>query len=297
VFGSRVERAVSINILIGTSARVSGVELGSLLNFVTFDVDGLQGAGVGNVVLGGLHGLQMAGVVNWAGSAQRGAAQLAGVVNLMPGAMNGVQLAGVANWAGQVFGPQISVVNVADTVLGVQVGVVNIARLVQGTQIGVLNLARKVDGVSIGILTLERQGRHALEVWGDTEGGVRAAFKLGSRSLSTVFAAGLEPLADPLRWSYGLGLGARFDLGEPFFLDVDAVLVSQHAGSADWNVVGWGNLLPTAHAVAGWRVFGRVAVTAGIDVDVYVPGLSRNADGSAVETTRVQPRLAIGLQL
>jgi hypothetical protein len=297
VFGSKVERAVSINILIGTSARVTGVELGSLLNFVTFDVDGLQGAGVGNIVLGGLHGLQMAGVVNWAGSAARGAAQLAGVVNLMPGAMNGVQLAGVANWAGQVFGPQISVVNIADTVLGVQVGVVNIARLVQGTQIGVLNLARKVDGVSIGILTLEQRGRHALEVWADTEGAVRAAFKLGSRSLSTVFVAGCEPLSDPLRWSYGLGLGARFEIGEPFFLDVDALLVSQHAGTADWNVVGWGNLLPSAHAVAGWKVFGPVAVTAGIDVDVYVPGLSRNPDGSAVGTTRAEPRLAIGIQL
>jgi hypothetical protein len=297
VFGSKVERAVSINILIGTSARVTGVELGSLLNFVTFDVDGLQAAGIGNIVLGGLHGLQMAGVVNWAGSADRGAAQLAGVVNLMPGVMNGVQLAGVANWAGQVFGPQISVVNVADTVLGVQVGVVNVARLVRGTQIGVLNFARKVDGVSIGLLTLEQRGRHALEVWGDTDGGLRAAFKLGSRSLSTVFAAGWEPLSDPVRWSYGLGFGARFDLGEPFFADVDALLGSQHAGTADWNVAGWGNLLPSLHAVAGWKVFGPVAVTAGIDVDLYVPGLSRNPDGSAVGATRVEPRFAIGLQL
>lgn len=297
VFGSKTERTVSINILIGTSARVTGVEFGSLVNFVARDVDGLQAAGIGNIVLGGLHGLQMAGVVNWAGSAERGAAQLAGVVNLMPGAMNGVQLAGVANWAGQVFGPQISVVNIADTVSGVQVGVVNIARLVQGTQIGVLNLARKVDGVSIGILTLEQRGRHALEVWGDTNGGLRAAFKLGSRSLSTVFTAGCEPLTDPVRWSYGLGLGARFDLGEPFFLDVDAVLGSQHAGTADWNVAGRGNLLPSLHAVAGWKVFGPVAVTAGIDVDVYVPGLSRDPDGSAVGATRVEPRFAIGIQL
>jgi hypothetical protein len=297
VFGSKAERAVSINILIGTSARVTGVEFGSLLNFVTYDVDGLQGAGIGNIVLGGLHGLQMAGVVNWAGSAERGAAQLAGVVNLMPGAMNGVQLAGVANWAGQVFGPQISVVNVADTVSGVQVGVVNIARLVQGTQIGVVNLARKVDGVSIGLLTLEQRGRHALEVWGDTSGGVRAAFKLGSRSLSTVFTAGWEPLSDPVRWSYGLGLGARFEIGDPFFVDVDVLLGSQHAGTADWIQVGWGNLLPSLHAVAGWKVFGPVAVTAGIDVDVYVPGLSRDPDGSGVGATRVAPRVVIGLEL
>jgi hypothetical protein len=297
VFGSRVERAVSINLLIGTSARVTGVEFGSLLNFVTLDVDGLQGAGVGNIVLGELHGLQMAGVVNWAGSGAKGAAQVAGVVNLMPGAMNGGQIAGVANWAGQVFGPQISVVNVADTVRGVQIGVVNVARLVQGTQIGVLNLARKVDGVSIGLLTLEEQGRHALEVWGDPGGGLRAAFKLGSRSLATVVAAGWEPGTDPVRWSYGIGLGARFDLGTPFFLDVDALVGSQHAGTLDWATVGWGNLLPTLHAVAGWKVLGPVAVSAGIDVDVYVPGMSRNPDGSAVDAARVVPRVAIGLQL
>ena len=297
MFGSNAERAVSINILIGSSARVTGVEFGSVLNLVALDVDGIQGAGIGNIVLGELHGLQMAGVVNWAGSADQGAAQIAGVVNLMPGVMNGVQLAGVANWAGQVFGPQISVVNVADTVSGVQIGVVNVARLVKGTQIGVVNLARKVDGVSIGLLTLEQRGRHALEVWGDTSGGLRAAFKLGSRSLATVFAAGWEPGTDPVRWSYGLGLGARFEIGDPFFADVDALVVSQHAGTGDWATAGWGNLLPTLHAVAGWKVFGSLAVTAGIDVDVYVPGLSRNPDGSAVGASRVEPRVAIGLEL
>jgi hypothetical protein len=211
--------------------------------------------------------------------------------------MNGVQVAGAANYARQVFGPQISVVNVADTVLGVQVGVVNVARLVKGTQVGVINLARKVDGVSLGILTLEERGRHALEVWGDIDGGLHAAFKLGSRALATVFAAGCVPGTDPVQWSYGIGLGVRVPLPEPFFSDVDVLLGSQHAGAADWSTFGTGNLLPGLHAVAGWAVFGRLAVTAGIDVDVYVPGLSRNPDGSAVGTVRSAARFAIGLEL
>ena len=194
-----------------------------------------------------------------------------------------------------MFGPQISVVNIADTVLGVQVGVVNVARLVKGTQVGVINLARKVDGVSLGVLTLEEQGRHALEVWGDTGGGLHAAFKLGSRTLSTVFAAAFVPGTDPVRWSYGIGLGVRVPLPEPFFADVDALLLSQHAGAADWSMVGMGNLLPTLHAVAGWKVFGPLAVTAGIDVDVYVPGLSRYPTGWSVGEVRLEPRFAIGL--
>jgi len=175
--------------------------------------------------------------------------------------------------------------------------VVNVARLVKGTQVGVINLARKVDGVSLGILTLEERGRHALEVWGDTDGGIHAAFKLGSRSLSTVFAAGCIPNTDPVQWSYGIGLGVRVPLPEPFFADVDVLLGSQHAGAADWSTFGMGNLLPGLHAVAGWAVFGRLAVTAGIDVDVYVPGLSRNPDGSAVGTARSAARFTIGLEL
>jgi hypothetical protein len=295
VFNSPFERGVSINILVGSSARVTGLEVGGLVNLVARDVDGFQAAGIGNIVVGNLHGLQIAGVVNWAGSSDRGAAQLAGAVNVMPGVMNGVQVAGAVNYARQVFGPQISVVNVADTVLGVQVGVVNVARLVKGTQVGVINLARKVDGASLGVLTLEERGRHALEVWGDTDGGLHAAFKLGSRTLSTVFAAGCVPGTDPVSWSYGIGLGARVTLPEPFFADVDALLGSQHSGAADWSTFGMGNLLPTLHAVAGWRVFGQLAVTAGIDVDVYVPGLSRNSDGSAVGSVRLAPRFAIGL--
>jgi hypothetical protein len=297
VFNSPAERDVSINILIGSSARVTGVEFGSLVNLVARDVDGLQGAGIGNIVLGGLHGLQMAGVVNYAGSADRGAGQVSGVVNVVSGVMNGVQVAGAANYARQVFGPQISVVNIADTVLGVQVGVVNVARLVKGTQVGVLNLARKVDGVSVGVLTLEERGRHALEVWGDTDGGVHAAFKLGSRALSTVFVAGVEPAAVPVRWSYGIGLGGRIPLSEPFFADIDATLGSQHVGAADWSTIGWGNLLPSLHAAAGWNVFRSLAVTAGIDVDVYVPGLSRNPNLTAVEEVRFAPRLTVGLEL
>jgi hypothetical protein len=295
VFNSRAERDVSINILIGSSARVTGIEFGSLVNLVARDVDGLQGAGIGNIVLGGLHGLQLAGVANYAGSADRGAAQVAGVANVVPGVMNGAQVAGAANYARQVFGPQISVVNIADTVFGVQVGVVNVARLVKGTQVGVFNLAHKVDGVSVGILTLEERGRHALEVWGDTDGGLHAAFKLGSRTLSTVFAAGCVPGTDPVPWSYGIGLGVRVPLPEPFFADLDALLGSTHTGTEDWSTFGMGNLLPTLHAVAGWRVFGPVAVTAGIDVDVYVPGLSRNPDGSDVGAVRLAPRFAIGL--
>ncbi len=295
VFSSLAERDVSINILVGSSARVTGVELGGLMNLVARDVGGFQGAGIGNVVLGELHGLQMAGVANYTGSADRGAAQVAGVVNVTSGVMNGVQVAGAANYARQVFGPQISVVNIADTVLGVQIGVVNVARLVKGTQVGVLNLARKVDGVSLGILTLEERGRHALEVWGDTTGGLHAAFKLGSRSLATVFAAGCVPGTDPVLWSYGIGLGARVSLGEPFFADVDVLLGSMHTGTGDWSTVGMGNLLPTLHAVAGWKVFGPLSVTAGIDVDVYVPGLSRSWDGSAVDAVRIAPRFAIGV--
>jgi len=297
VFDSTAERAVAVNVLVGSSARVAGVELGGSANFVARDVQGFQAAGVANIVRKGLHGVQLAGVVNWAGSSSRGAGQLAGALNVPDGVMYGVQLAGGVNFARQVFGPQISVVNIADTVAGVQVGVVNVARLVKGTQVGVLNHARKVDGASVGLLTLEQRGRHALEVWGDTDGGLHASFKLGARTLSTVFAAGVEPASDPVRWSYGLGLGVRVPLSEPFFADVDALLVSQHAGGDDWTAFGMGNLLPSVHAVAGWKVFGRLAVTAGVDLDVYVPGLSRDPDGSTVDEMRLAPRFALGVQL
>jgi hypothetical protein len=102
---------------------------------------------------------------------------------------------------------------------------------------------------------------------------------------------------DPVQWSYGLGLGVRVPLPGPFFADVDALLLSQHAGTWDWSTFGIGNLLPTLHAVAGWKVLGSLAVTAGIDVDFYVPGFSRYPAGWTVGEVRLAPRFAVGLGL
>ena len=113
-----------------------------------------------------------------------------------------------------------------------------------------------------------------------------------------MFAAGWEPGTDPVRWSYGLGLGARFDARRAVLRGRGRAASSRSTRARGTGPrSGWGNLLPTLHAVAGWKVFGPVAVTAGIDVDVYVPGMSRNPDGSAVGASRLAPRLAIGLEL
>jgi hypothetical protein len=189
----RHEYTVSLNLLIGTSYAIRGVELASVMNITEHQVLGYQAAGVGNILNGRLAGVQSAGVFNivagesragqWAGVfniAQGKAAfaqgagvfniaasefrgfQGAGVFNIGRGAVSGFQGAGVFNLVeGAVSGAQMAgVFNRAESVSGAQVGLVNVSEEVHGAQVGLVNIASgDVHGVQIGLINVSRHTR------------------------------------------------------------------------------------------------------------------------------------------
>lgn len=90
---------VSLNLFIGVSGGVDGMELGGFINVDRFFVRGFQAAGFGNSVGGYLDGLQVAGFYNVVGGDAR-YVQGAGFINVTAGAQSGLQAAGFANVVG-----------------------------------------------------------------------------------------------------------------------------------------------------------------------------------------------------
>ena len=256
---------------------------------------GGQSAGLANVVLDSTIGAQVAGVFNWTGGAVSGA-QVSGVFNWAGASISGAQVSGVLNWGRTVCGPQISVLNVAGTISGAQVGVINIADHVSGVQVGVINISRQIDGVPIGVLSVEGRGRHALDLWVDTDGVPYAQFSLGTRWLYTVLSAGWSPGTSPSLWSLGAGLGGRAVLG-PAFLDADLALVMQRSGTSGWDTSPLGLMYPRVRLVAGYPLSGWLAVTAGVSVRALVPTLSDSIPGADPRTTTLQPSFVVGVHI
>src|SRR3546814_1682433 len=74
-----------------------------------------------------LQGVQAAGVHNMVLVSMRGV-QLGGAYNRVRGEVRGLQVSGVVNSAGVLKGVQVGVINIADSSAGYSIGLVNIIR-------------------------------------------------------------------------------------------------------------------------------------------------------------------------
>ena len=143
---------VSLNILAGFNGGVDGVEVAGLVNILKYDMNGWQIAGIGNTVFGsskgaqfaGIYnvnfksadGFQIAGIVNYATKSTI-TGQFAGIVNSVIDSVNGVQAAGIVNFAlGVENGAQIA--GIVNSSLGNTQGgqIAGIANLTNGTTNG-----------------------------------------------------------------------------------------------------------------------------------------------------------------
>ncbi len=276
-----------------TGGDAGWMQSSGVVSFCGGELLGFQGSGVGGLALGGGRGVQAAGVFAIAGGPFTGI-QASGVANWAQGAFRGVQVSGAVNYAERMIGPQISVVNIADTVSGAQVGIVNIARTVKGTQVGIVNISNQIDGIPIGLVTVAQNGRQQLEYWTDTDGSQNLGFSLGSKHTYTLFSAGWKPGTE--QWSYGIGLGGRVII-DRFFIDFDGSAVSVHNGFNDWLITGPGALVPIVRIMPGLKLFGDLAVTAGVALRFYVPGVSPSPDGTVLTDVRVVPSFLVGAQI
>ncbi len=279
-------RRLSLNIVGGLHHDIHGVEAGSVVNIVTGRVDGLQAAGVANLVRGEVHGSQFAGALNVAMGGVQGI-QIAGGVNVA-GDVRGVQIAGAVNLARRVNGTQLtSALNVTKDLRGLQVGALNIAGRSSGMQVGIINIATddSPEANALGLLSFVRHGYNHIELWTSDTGLVNLGVKFGGKHMYTLIMAGLSQFSgDPVE--FGLGWGGHFQLTSRLYLDIDALGGSRLAAN---NPARIEDLLVRARAALGLRIFGRLAVFAGIKTNVAIAFDFRDPRDTPLGWTRVTP--------
>lgn len=177
---------ISLNLLIGSSAGLQGVEFGGIGNIEKDFANGMQYAGIFNSVGGPVNGIQLSGFFNFVKGDLNGI-QFAEFGNFNGSFTNGIQIAGFMNTSKSLKGIQGSgFMNITDDVLGVQgssfmniadrargfqgsgfmniageakgaqaASFLNIADRIEGAQLsGFLNIADKVKGLQLGIINI-----------------------------------------------------------------------------------------------------------------------------------------------
>jgi hypothetical protein len=254
----RTTNNVSVNVFVGATGGVSGVEIGGLLNSVKNDVKGFQVAGLGNNVgknvtgtqvggifnanKGSITGVQAAGLFNF--SRQGEAFQGAGLMNIVPGEFDGLQASGLFNVAGkrsdafQAAGlfnvnageskMQIGAVfNVAKEVKVGQVsGLINVAESVDGFQIGFINISDTVSGVPIGLINIVKYGYNKFELYSSEMLFFNLSFKLGVKKFYNIFHFGTRlPRFNNFSWGLGYGIGTVLDITSKTYANIEAQVI------------------------------------------------------------------------
>ena len=195
---------VSVNLLAGYSLGVNLLELGLGFNVVRWDVNGLQAAGIANLVGRQVHGVQVSGMANLVIGSVEGV-QASGIVNLTAENFRGLQIGGINVTGGDLHGWQLATgLNVARTVhRGHQVGFVNYADSSATTPFGYFSFVRL-------------NGYRRLELTTDELNYGNVTFKTGVRKLYNIFTFSTSGFAPnkPLG-SIGYGLGTAWYLGNP----------------------------------------------------------------------------------
>lgn len=242
IFSSGTDRNISINLVAGSSASVSGVEVAALWNSDSRDVSGFQVAGLGNIVAGDVRAFQVSGVANWAGRDVR-FSQLAGVANVAGGGVSGAQVAGLGNIAG-LWDGRTEFVDGRRSLRGVQVaGGANFsANGVQGLQLaGGGNWSRsRVSGVQVA-----GGFNHALMVSGVQVGTVNSVGTIAGAQLGVVNIAGTVKgsqigLVNISERMYGIPLGL-------ISIEKDGVKAFETMVGGAWDSLGLVFKLGTRH--------------------------------------------------
>ncbi len=249
----RTANAFSLDLLLGNSAALRGVEI--------------SGLGSRN---GAVEGVQVAGLANWvdAGTYGQGGdargVQIAGLGNWTGGSLRGVQIAGLLNVASDATGVQVAgITNVASGTSAVQLALANVSRRVTGAQLGLVNVAEDAD-VSIGLFSWITHGTHDAAL-ASTEYGVFAEADTGGRTLYSILTAGAAFGSHPRRYLAGLGLGWRALADRPVVLDVQAVAMQM----VDEDHLT-DRYLGVGRAVVGLRLVGPLSLFAGPTFNVFV---------------------------
>jgi len=215
ILSPQITNKLSLNIIGGYTAGLTGVELGSVINIDKGRVQGLQAAGITNVVGGPVKGVQLAGSHNIVLDSVKGL-QAAGIGNFNKGKLKGVQLAGIMNKVSDSLeGMQAAgIINVTKKQMnGLQLaGIINIAHKLKGVQAGLINIADTSEGYGIGLINIVKHGMHEISLFADEVAPLNIAYRSGNDKLYSILIAGYNPSNDRRSYLYGFGLGHRFHL-------------------------------------------------------------------------------------
>jgi hypothetical protein len=305
----QVTNYLVLNLTVGRAQFVKGAAVGIVGSIVENDLSGYAGSTFFNIVNGRMAGAETAAIFNIAGG-PAGFLQAAGVFNIASRDFAGAQLAGVFNVCnGNVSGLQSSaVLNTARDVAGVQIGLFNAAKKVTGLQIGLINISEDNEGVALGLVNVSKNGIHDVEVWQDSGNFTNAAFKLGTKYSYGILLGGCDFIDDDRSWYAGAGFGFRIPI-EPIFIDIDALMTARYRESQDPLATAFETtLLPQMRLKVGFRIFGIFALFAGVNVQVFIPGLLYDPAymtgpsfdvpiGGSGQPVTVVPRFFFGIQL
>jgi hypothetical protein len=264
VYFSQEDRVVSLNILWGGARDVRGFQYSTLLNADSGDLHGFEFAGLANAVRG-----------------RAGGVQFAPIANVAEGGFGGAQVFSLVNVSG-------------GDARGAQVGLVNVASHIAGAQVGLVNISDRLDGAAIGLVNIERGGVLSPQLWTENASSARVGYAFGTRIIYTIASVGFDFGTQPQSPSASLGMGGRLTIG-PFFGDLDLSWreIFGDAGNLDFSRP---QARLEARALAGFPGKGA-GLMAGCALEAYVPGLSREDDGSQVTAFRVEPRIIVGAKL
>jgi hypothetical protein len=228
---------------------VKGTEVGGLFNSTRWDVQGIQWSGLGNIVfgetratqisllgintnLGNVQGLQLAGMANILTDKLIGI-QIAGAANLTLGDIRGVQIAGGLNFAARDVYTQISALAnwAGGNVGGVQASLLfNRASWVGGNQVGLVNVCDSIAGVPMGLISFVRKGYRQLELSFAEDLHLNLGARIGVRKFYSIFHWGAR--VDELSWGIGYGFGTSLTMGRRSWLSAE--LLGIHVNEKEW---------------------------------------------------------------
>ncbi|MGB2869554.1 MAG: hypothetical protein WBD36_13950 [Bacteroidota bacterium] len=327
--GYLVVNNISLNLFLGSTARVRGFEMGLFANHIREHAQGFQLAGVTNGVEEFFQGAQIAGAsnvtrgdfygaqlafgynhaLNFAGvqaalvnNADWFAGVQAGGVNMAGGQFVGVQAGYAANFVGNILGLQVGGMNKAKNVTGVQAGGLNFASNVDGMQVGVFNMADRNNGVALGLLNWIGDGQNSFEFVGNEAEFGQLNYKHGTKYFHIIYSLGVRKLDKPFRWTVGGGMGAQL-IQNPFSLNLD-VLVHRLNGEHSWESGVF--VLNEIRSTASVEIVRGISLVLGGHVNVYVSSRNEEAfegrgtlypNESHSTFTRVWPGFILGFKI
>lgn len=296
IYVNRIERErrvinyLSVNLLWGRAAQVTGADLGLIGAYLTEELRGLQGAflftyaggpvlgaqgsfgvnvargdifglqfGALNIARGDTNGLQLSAGMNYGRGDVRGVQ--ASAFNLALRGMTGLQI-GAINYAARPRGLQVAGLNIASQSTGLQVAFINFTRgRSRGVQLGLINIADEAD-VSIGLLSISRRHGAYVDLWMSDVAAINVSVRLPARYSYSVFSMGVHPNPHGPggAWTYGMGFGFHAPLSERLYAEFDQTL---HGVQSGFEGLDLPSLLSMQRLMLGVRIARRFAVFGG----------------------------------